>query len=827
MSLTTYRRKRRFGKTPEPKGKVKGGRRRLRFVVQEHAARRLHYDFRLELDGVLKSWAVPKGPSLNPADRRLAVMVEDHPLEYRSFEGVIPPGNYGAGRVIVWDQGTYEAAEVANGDDNVAQLRAGLETGHLKFVLHGQKLQGEFALIRMKRGGENNWLLLKKRDEFAALDQITDNDRSAVSGRRLDEVTETPSRPSSRRRKPRKLSIPGAPRSPMPHDVRPMLATLVDRPFDQPDWLFEIKWDGYRAIAEVEADRVKLYSRSGQSFAARFAPLLESFRELGHDAVVDGEVVVLDSEGRSQFQLLQNFQKTGGGRLAFVAFDLLYLDGRDLRELPLSRRKEALARILNDRSDIRLSEHIETNGIAFYEAAVQRGLEGIIAKDASSPYREGLRSREWLKIKTRRRQEAVIAGFTAPRGSRLKLGALVLGVYDGGVLTYIGHTGGGFNSQSLEMMRARLEPLKQSRCPFRTPPRTNAPVQWVRPELVCEVLFQEWTREGLMRQPVFVGLREDKPARSVQRELPERADVPRGESGPGSLGEPALTNLGKVYWPAEKITKGDLIGYYRDVASVMLPYLRDRPQSLHRHPEGIAGKEFFQKDVGKQPPPEWVRTTLIAGEGGDPTRYVLCQDEPTLLYLANLGCIEINPWNSRMGSLDRPDYLVIDLDPQDLPFERVIETARAVHSLLDKSGAESCCKTSGKRGLHIFVPMGRRYATDQVRQFAELVAHLVHAKLPETTSVVRPPNQRRHRVYLDFLQNRRGQTMAAAYSVRPVPGAVVSTPLRWSEVRKGLDPTRFTLRNLRRRLDQVGDLWQPVLATGVDLQECLKRLSKS
>ncbi len=823
MSLAKYRRKRRFDKTPEPAGKSKRAGRALRFVVQKHAARRLHYDFRLELDGVLKSWAVPKGPSLNPADRRLAVMVEDHPLEYRTFEGVIPPGNYGAGRVIVWDEGTYAAVGSENRQDDEARLRDGLAKGQLHIVLNGQKLQGEFTLVRMKRAGENNWLLLKKRDEHATLRDVIDEDRSAISGHRLAEITDvSKSRPPGRRRKPRAIRVSGAPSAAMPHRVRPMLATLVEQPFDRAGWLFEIKWDGYRGIAEVEKGQVKLYSRTGQSFETRFAPVVEALRQLGHDAVIDGEVVVLDSEGRSQFQLLQNDRTAGRGRLAYLAFDLLYLDGRDLRKLPLARRKEALARILPAQSIIRLSEHVETNGAAFFKAAVERGLEGVIAKDANRPYRDGQRSKEWLKIKTRRRQEAVIAGFTRPRGSRLMLGALVLGVYDGGNLNYIGHTGGGFTSQSLKEVRDRLERLKQSRCPFPKPPRTNAPVQWVRPELVCEVIFQEWTQDGLMRQPIFVGLREDKPARGVRRELPQAANAKLALPS-----QPALTNLNKIYWPGEKLTKGDLIDYYRDVAPVMLPYLLDRPQSLHRHPEGIDGKDFFQKDVGRHPPPDWVETTVIPSDNGESVRYLLCQNEPTLLYLANLGCIEINPWNSRVGSLDRPDYLVIDLDPQDLPFAQVIETARVVHAILEKAGAGSYCKTSGKRGLHIDVPLGGRYMTDQVRQFAEVIANLVHVRLPDTTSVVRPPSQRRQRVYLDFLQNRRGQTMAAPYSVRPVPGATVSTPLKWSEVRKGLDPGKFTLRNMRRRLDRVGDLWQPVLGPGVDLQECLTRLTAS
>jgi bifunctional non-homologous end joining protein LigD len=851
MGLQEYRAKRHFGRSPEPRGRPRGRRGSLRFVVQKHAASRLHYDFRLELDGVLKSWAVPKGPSLDPGDRRLAIMVEDHPLDYRTFEGVIPPGNYGAGTVMVWDAGRYRPAGAAARGDPEAAIREGLDRGRLSFVLDGEKLRGEFSLVKLRRGDENAWLLIKKADEWASGADLTADERSAASGRTLEEIAREQGVRVGRsragtwkavKRRPRKAVVRGAPEAPMPHRVRPMRATLVDEPFDRPGWLFELKWDGYRAVAEVSADGVALYSRNHKPFEERFAPIVASLRGLGHEAVLDGEIVVVDQQGRSDFQLLQNYQKTGRGRLRYYVFDLLYLDGRDLRRLPLRRRKALLGRILKGLSGVFPSEHIEGQGVALFEAAVARGLEGVMAKDGNSPYREGVRGPEWLKIKTRRRQEAVIGGFTEPRGSRQHVGALLLGVYEGDDLVYIGHTGGGFNTAGLAEMRARLEPFVQRACPFLKKPTANAPVHWVAPRLVCEVTFQEWTQDGIIRQPIFLGLREDKAPRAVRREVPRPVAAvtpavkasPRKRAGNAAKRRrttqppgPVLTHLDKVYWPDKGYTKGDLVEYYREMAPVILPYLRDRPQSLHRHANGIAGPSFFQKDVSRQPPPAWVMTVAVpSGSGGRDVRYVLCQDEPTLLYLANLGCIELNPWNSRVGSLDRPDYLVIDLDPEAVPFARVVQTARMVHRTLDRAGAASLCKTSGKRGLHVFVPLGARYDYDQAKQFAEIIAGLVHGLLPGTTSVVRSPSLRQGRVYLDFLQNRRGQTLAAPYSARPHAGATVSAPLRWQEVRKGLDPGRFTIKTMAMRLDAVGDLWQPVLKASIDLADCLERLAK-
>lgn len=523
MTLAKYREKRSFDRTPEPPGAKGSAEGALRFVVQKHQASHLHYDFRLELDGVLKSWAVPKGPSLDPRDKRLAMMVEDHPLDYRTFEGTIPPGNYGAGTVMVWDQGTYCSRETADRAEGQRRLRQGLRKGRLGIVLNGEKLRGEFSLVKLPRGKRNEWLLVKKEDPWASAEDVTRRDRSVATGRSLDEIA---AGVKTRRRAAKRAGASAgpaetaraAPRATMPRHVKPMLATLVEKPFDRAGWLFELKWDGYRAVAEVSRRGESFYSRNQKSFEHRFAPVVEALRGLRHEAVLDGEVVVVDEEGRSDFQLLQNYQRTGEGRLRYYVFDLLYLDGRDLRGLPLRRRKELLAGILRGLPGVHLSEHIEKDGTALFKAAAVRGLEGIIGKDGASPYRDGRRSPEWVKVKTQRRQEAVIGGFTEPRGGRKGLGALVLGVYAGKDLVYIGHTGGGLDARGLGELRSKLQPLVQRRCPFRQTPATNAPAHWVRPELVCEVKFQEWTQDGVMRQPIFLGLREDKPARSVRRE---------------------------------------------------------------------------------------------------------------------------------------------------------------------------------------------------------------------------------------------------------------------------------------------------------------------
>ncbi|HVN72370.1 MAG TPA: non-homologous end-joining DNA ligase [Desulfomonilia bacterium] len=524
--LKDYESKRKFEKTPEPrprKGRRGNG---LVFVVHKHAARALHYDLRLELEGVLKSWAVPRGPSLNPSVKRLAVMVEDHPLDYKDFEGVIPEHNYGAGGVIIWDRGLYRHPSDTEGKTSERLLLEGLKKGDMKFVLDGEKLHGEFALVKTKKDGKS-WLLLKKKDSHASLDDILEDNRSVVSRKTLQDVTGAEPQKPSRQVKMDRIrlrealegdALKDAPVRPMPQRIKPMLATLVKEPFDQPDWLFEMKWDGYRAIAGIRDGKVSLYSRNGISLNRKFLPVVEALEKCRFEAVLDGEVVVVDDKGRPDFQMLQDYGKSGKGHLIYYIFDLIHLEGHDLTEVPLLRRKELLKKILPASSKVRFSDHVEKEGVLFFKVVREKGLEGIVAKQARSLYLVGRRSRQWLKVKTHLAQEGVIAGFTRPRGTRRGFGALVLGVFEGGELVFIGHTGGGFSAGLLREIREKLDPLIRKECPFRVEPKTNTPVTWVKPELVCEVVFHGWTDDGIMRQPVFSRMREDKEAREVVRE---------------------------------------------------------------------------------------------------------------------------------------------------------------------------------------------------------------------------------------------------------------------------------------------------------------------
>jgi bifunctional non-homologous end joining protein LigD len=527
MRLREYASKREFEKTPEPKPALRHEGGRLHFVVQKHAARALHYDLRLELEGVLKSWAVPKGPSLDPSVKRLAVKVEDHPLDYKDFEGLIPEGNYGAGSVIIWDRGFYHHPSAQDEKVNEKLLLEGFRQGNLKFVLEGERLQGEFALVKTGRDGKS-WLLLKKKDRYAA-GEILKANRSVVSQKTLEEMLGADGSKSFRQRKVHQVrlheamerdDLQDAPVKPMPHHVRPMLATLVKEPFDDPDWIFEVKWDGYRAVAEIRDDDVSLYSRNLISLDNKFFPIVASLRKLRFDAVLDGEIVVVDDQGRSDFQMLQHYQDAGSGYLLYYVFDLLYFRGHDLTDLPLVRRKSLLKKILPSASRTRFSDHIWGNGILFYNAAKEKGLEGIIAKHSRSVYQAGRRSRQWLKVKTRLTQEAVIAGFTEAGGARKYFGALVLGLYEGNELRYIGRVGSGFTGDDLKDIRKKLEPLVQKECPFTLKPEATAPVTWVKPALACEVALSGWTEDAIMRQPVFLRLREDKAAREVRREKP-------------------------------------------------------------------------------------------------------------------------------------------------------------------------------------------------------------------------------------------------------------------------------------------------------------------
>jgi bifunctional non-homologous end joining protein LigD len=526
MGLKEYAAKRRFGKTPEPEpGDLHEGN-RLVFVVHKHAARALHYDLRLELDGVLKSWAVPKGPSLDPSVKRLAIMVEDHPLDYKDFEGVIPEGNYGAGSVIIWDRGLYRHPSAQDGNKSEQLLRDGLSKGDLKFVLAGEKLQGEFALVKTGKD-EKSWLLLKKKDRYASTGDILQENRSVLSDKTLEEVFDAGAQKSSGQKKIDQIrlrealeseELRDAPVTPMPHGITPMLATLVREPFDHPDWVFEVKWDGYRAVAEIRDGDVALYSRNLIALNQKFFPIVDALRKLRFEAVLDGEIVVVDERGHPDFQLLQNYQKSGSGHLLYYVFDLLYFQGHDLTSLPLLRRKELLKKILPSVPKIRFSDHVENEGVLFFHVVKEKGLEGIIAKHAHSTYQTGRRSQQWLKVKTQLTQEGVIAGFTEPRGGRKHFGTLVLGVFKGDELIFIGHSGGGFGAKNLQEVREKLAPLIQKECPFAVEPKTNTPATWVKPELVCEVALSGWTDEGIMRQPVFLRLREDKAAREVVRD---------------------------------------------------------------------------------------------------------------------------------------------------------------------------------------------------------------------------------------------------------------------------------------------------------------------
>ncbi len=528
MGLTDYISKRAFEKTPEPKPGLKS-QGRLQFVVHKHAARALHYDLRLELEGVLKSWAVPRGPSLDPSLKRLAVMVEDHPLNYKDFEGVIPEGNYGAGSVIIWDKGFYHHPSTTDENESEKLLLEGFRKGDMKFVLEGEKLHGEFALVRMGKDGKS-WLLLKKKDRNAVKGDILEENRSVVSHKTLEEMLEAEPEKSFRQKKINQIRVreamemeylKGVPVKPMPTAVKPMLATAVDGPFDNPDWIFEVKWDGYRAIAEIRDSGISLYSRNGISFNKKFSPVVDALRKSGFEAVLDGEIVVTDAEGRADFQALQHYQDPGGGHLVYYVFDLLFFQGHDLTGLPLIRRKEILKKILPASSKIRFSDHVWNEGVLFYQAAKEKGLEGIVAKHSQSTYEMNRRGRQWLKVKTRQTQEAVIAGFTEPGGSRQYFGALILGAFEGEELIYIGHLGSGFSEKDLREISDQLAPMVRNECPFIKRPETNARVTWVKPQLVCEVGFSGWTADDVMRQPVFLRLREDKSAREVVREKSE------------------------------------------------------------------------------------------------------------------------------------------------------------------------------------------------------------------------------------------------------------------------------------------------------------------
>jgi len=838
--LEEYRRKRRFDRTPEPRGGTAARRGNL-FVVQKHAARRLHYDLRLEIDGALKSWAVPKGPSLNPADKRLAVQTEDHPLEYAHFEGVIPEGGYGAGTVMLWDRGTYEVVGQCSASEQVAR-------GELKCTLRGEKLHGGFALVKLRRSEKGNeWLLIKHKDTSADPKwNIEAHDGSVLTGRSLDEIAkDLPPKSAPQPISPEELE--GARKGAMPPRLAPMLAVSMDQPFSDPAWLFEIKWDGVRALTWITDGRVEMRSRTGRVITRQY-PELEVLPQCleANQAILDGEIVVLEEHGHSDFELLQermhvnlpSAKLLSTAPVTYYVFDLLYCDGYDLRETPLVRRKELLRRLLDTRDRVRYCDHQPEHGRELFSLAREQGLEGIVGKHAHSPYVSG-RSSYWVKLKAKKELDAVVGGWTAPRGSREHFGALLVGLYDVKKLRFIGHVGSGFDQRSQKSIGGDLRKLAGSECPFEAVPETNEKAYWVKPELVVRIKYGEWTQERRLRHPVFVGLRADaKPedyqfesevgvkasaalvvapaivGRVSSKKTQIEAELFKGRAENVTIEidgkRVRLTNLNKVYFPESGYTKRDLLAYYWRIADLLLPFLRARPLVLRRYPDGIMGHSFFQKNTGEVVP-EWIETVLIASEEkSEETRYVVANDLAALLYLTNLGCIDHNPWSSRGDDLERPDYFFFDLDPAEgTDFSRVVTVARALHGKLEDLGLEVFLKTSGATGMHLYLPVERGYTYEQLRIFAEIVARFVAAEQPELVTQERSVAKRAAgKIYIDVSQNAFGRPLAAPYVVRPFPKAPISTPVEPGELGRSLRPERFNLKTIFARLEEHRELWR-------------------
>ena len=837
MSLEMYSKKRNFQNTKEPlPRKNSTNEHKPGFVIQKHQASHLHYDLRLELNGVLKSWAIPKGPSMNPSHKRLAVMVEDHPVDYRNFEGVIPPGNYGAGVVIIWDEGWYSLPLIDDRSETEKAVQAEIDNGKLTFNLNGIKLKGLFHLVKTgKYSNQNTWLLIKKADSFANTNDILVYDRSVRTNRTIEDIRDQTSNGDSftSAYNISETDLCGIPQGSPKHPVHPMLADISDKPFNRKNWIFEIKWDGYRAIGETATEPVKLYSRNGLSFINHFPPVVEDLEKIKIHSVLDGEIVIVDSDGKPDFGLLQNYRRSTNGTLIYYVFDLLYLKDHDLRNLPLIKRKELLKKLLPQLAHIRFCDHIEEKGEEFFKVVQENKLEGIIAKDSNSPYLHGTRSRFWQKIKTHCRQEVVIGGFTEPRSGRTGFGALICGIYENNELVYVGSVGGGFTNSMLGEIRKILDQIIQPQSPFKSSLKTYTKTHWVKPVLVCEVKFSEWTHDGLMRHPVFTGFREDRKPKEIHREL-----SPKNKIKLTSLQKPSteqivtidknrlkLTNLDKLFWKSENITKKDTINYYREISQFILPHLIDRPQSLHRFPDGIDGKEFFHKNITDAP--QWIETVQLESDSQSGTiRYLLCQNESSLVYMVNLGAIEINSWSSRIYSLDNPDFMIIDLDPLNCPFKLVVKTALVIHDILTRTGTDHYVKTSGSTGMHIFVPLGALYSYEQARQFSLLVCILTHKLLPDITSLERLPQNRQGKVYLDYLQNVKGKTMASPYSLRPKPGAPVSTPLAWDEVNLEITPQQYNITVIQKRISMYGDLWLPLINKHINMQKSLEALKR-
>jgi bifunctional non-homologous end joining protein LigD len=851
-ALARYHAKRDFAKTPEPRGDAVRKRSGSTFVVQKHSASRLHYDFRLEIDGVLKSWAIPKGPSLCPGDKRLAMETEDHPIEYGRFEGVIPEGEYGGGAVLLWDRGTYAPA-----GDPAAAARA----GRLKFTLAGEKLRGGFSLVRIRGRDRRDaagrtWLLVKERDEHArpaSEPSLTETrPESVVSGRRVEEIAKARDRAwhsnrsaaagrraastrpvSSHNREPLQgLSVAGARPGRLPEFIHPQLATLVEAPPEGEDWLHEMKFDGYRILSRIDKGRATLWSRNARDWTAQFPGIADALSRLqAKQGLLDGEIAVLVPNGTTSFQALQNAMSTGGqGELVYFVFDLLHLDGQDLTGAPLEARKHALEKLVGTNRDgpIRYSTHVVGQGEEFFSQACRRGLEGVVSKRRDRPYEPG-RGRSWLKVKCVHEQEFVVGAFTEPKGTRTGLGALLLGVNDpSGGLAYVGKVGTGFTGDSAHRLRTRLDHLRVSTSPFRRPPPAASEARWVKPELVAEVQFSEWTKDGRLRHPSFKGLREDKAAKDVVRERPAdtgrdtasgdatsrastaRADPPSRRAKGGGDAVVAgirITHPDRVVYPGEGVTKEALARYYAAIAEYMLPHLRSRPAALLRCPEGLGSECFYQKHPGSWAPSSLRRVRIREKSKTDD--YLVIENVAGLVSLVQMGVLEFHTWNAQADGLETPDRLVFDLDPgPDVPWPAVRAAARVVRARLEAHGLASFVKTTGGKGLHVVAPISPGPAWSAGVDFASRVTEDLVAETPRAFVATMAKAARKGKIFVDYFRNQRGATSVAAYSTRARPGAPVSTPITWEELDSIPAGDHFTIDTVQRRLASMSrDPW--------------------
>ncbi len=849
MSLKKYQQKRRFDRTPEPKGNERpSDRSALRFVIQKHDASRLHYDFRLELDGVLKSWAVPKGPSLDPARKALAVQVEDHPIEYGGFEGVIPKGEYGGGTVLLWDHGTWEPLH---------DPREGYKSGKLHFVLHGEKLHGEWSLVRMhgKAGGDGkNWLLIKVKDKFASSrgDILKDQPQSVKTKREIeqiaderDDVWDSDSKNLSKSSNARK--------SPLPTKFSPQLAVLADHPPEGDEWIHEIKFDGYRLLAFLKAGKVKLVTRNGHDWTNKFPAIAKALAKVKVDsAIIDGEAVMLDNEGRSDFQALQAMLKNmDGGESRFYVFDLPFYNGLDLTQTPLIERKKTLKRLF-DRRDLTprivYSDHVQGHGDKMIQKACGMSLEGIISKRADSLY-VSRREATWLKSKCQQRQEFVIIGFTNPEGARIGFGSLLLGYHNKtGELVYAGRVGTGFDEKLLKGLHTQLTRLEQKTSPTTNPPppRERRAAHWVKPTLVAEVRFTGWTRDGMLRHPAFIALRSDKPASKIVRERPiHTEDVPakpkaskskhrepnkttkaskpsaKAKSSTDTFAGVRLTHPDKVLYADQGITKIDVANYYQSVEKWMLPHVIHRPLALVRCPAGQSAKCFFQRNWSPTLPKDVAK--IDVSDSKKKEWHVAVNDLAGIISLVQISVLEIHTWNCLDGNIEHPDQLIFDLDPgPDVPWKQVVSATRTLHNMLDTLRLPQFLKTSGGKGMHITIPIEPNIDWDTAKEFCGTIVK----SLAQSSSDLFVANMRKDlrggKVYIDYHRNGRSATAVAPYSTRARPGAPVSMPISWEELGKLSSAAQFTVESARRYLERrKTDPWRDFDKSRVDLHRTL------